>query len=369
MKKGVCLLIALLMLCTMIISGCGDSSGNSNPTPKATEKPSATQSGIIVATQAPTNEPTAEPTPSVQYDDVVALSEHKYYSASSIENEGSASALGPEFCFDGDYESRWSTVFYDVEEAWICIQFGYPVIINGIEVYENQTWGQMLDWEAQYYSEEKQQWVTAYEETSTYAGEYYQFAQNTEPTYALRLNFFSGTGLTITISEIVIAGLMVEVPEGTAPREPMDLTPVEGLPENVQKLSGNWTYTASSSEMAGDEVALPPDFAFDGDDTTRWSTEFHDLEDGCWLAVDFKEQIEISGFVLNEATGWGHVTQYEVQILENGEWKTIHTGEEFSSTGYVAFSEKITSSSLRFLFTEGETMSGTVSVWEVELYN
>lgn len=66
---------------------------------------------------------------------------------------------------------------------------------------------------------------------------------------------------------------------------------------------------------------------------------------------------------------WGHVTEYEVQIMENVEWKTIYQGEEFSSTEYVAFSQTVTTSQLRFLFTNGETVSGTVSVWEVELYN
>ena len=96
MKKFICLMIAIIALLTMILVGCGDSTSDPATTPGATKKPEPTQNTIIV-TQAPTQGPTAEPTPSVKYDDIIRKSEHKYYFASSIEAEGSAAALGPEY--------------------------------------------------------------------------------------------------------------------------------------------------------------------------------------------------------------------------------------------------------------------------------
>lgn len=371
MKKFICLIIAVIALFTMVLTGCGESTDDPANTPKATSQPTPTKdSSIIIATQAPTQGPTAEPTPEVQYDDILALSEHKYFFASSMEARGTPSELGPQYTFDDDMSTRWSSVWEDVEGAWICVQFGYPVIIHGIEMYENQTWGQMLDWEAQYYSEEQGKWVTVYQETGSYEGEYYEFAQDTEPTYAFRLYFLGGTGITITINEVYMDGFMVDVPEGTAPRDPMDMTdPVTGIPENAQKLSGDWLYSASTSEMSDGVVVLPPEYAFDGDSTTRWSSAFHDLPAGCWIAVDFQAETTISGFVFNEVKDWGHVTEYAVQIMENGEWKTIYEGEEFSSTEYVGFSQAVTTTQLRFLFTDGETVSETVSIWEIDLYN
>ena len=366
MKKFVCLMLAVTAILTMVLTGCGGADVNTDPT----QKPAATDSGIIIATQAPTSAPTAEPTPSVQYDDIIAKSEYKYFYASSMEARGTSSELGPQLSFDDNMETRWSSVWNDVEDAWICVQFGYPVTIHGVELYENQTWGHMLDWEAQYYSEEKGEWVTVYQEIGAYEGEYYEFDQDTEPTYAFRLYFLGGTGVTITINEIYLYGLMVEVPEGTAPRDPMDMTdPVIGIPEDAQKLSGNWLYSASTSEMSDGVVVLPPELAFDGDSTTRWSSAFHDLPDDCWLAVDFQEETTISGFVFNEVKDWGYVTAYEVQIMENGAWKTIYEGEQFDSTKYVGFTQAVTTTQLRFLFTAGEAVSDTVSVWEINLYN
>lgn len=368
MKKFICLLLACLMALCLVATGCGDkTTGEPTEAPKASPVP--TDQGIIIATQAPETSPTAEPTPGMQYQDLLAASELKYYSASSVESEFTSAALGPELCFDDNDETRWSSVFYDVEDAWICVQFAYPVIINGIEVYENTTWGQLLDWEAQYWSEEKQEWITVYEDISVYAGDYYEFDKNTEPTYAFRMHFLAGTGITITINEIDVYGLTVEVPEGTEPRKPIDFRhPLLDTPDTVTEIKGEWIFSASTSEEADGVAVLPPELAFDDNDSTRWSTAFHDLPGG-WIAVDFQKEETVKGFVVNECTSWGFVTEYSVQIMENGEWKTVFEGESFTYNKYESFAKEVKTSQIRFLFEAGETESGTVTIFEINFYN
>ena len=369
MRSKFCLFTAILLIICIILCGCGKEENAA-----ATETPDNNISAgdPIIATLKPTEEPddiSATSEPASSYVDLIDGSGHLTFAASSTEAEGTESALGPELAFDGDSDTRWSSVFYDVEGCWICVQFGYPVIINGVWIDENQTWGQMQDWEAQYYSEEKGDWVTAYSDFTAVPGEYYSFDKNTEETYAFRLYFLSGTGITITINDIGLEGLFADVPEGTSPRQPMDLLkPPSEIPDGAQQLSGDWLYDASSSEEANGEVSLPPEYSFDGDPSTRWSSQFGDLY-GAWISVDFQTEVTVSGFVVNEATNWGYVTSYSVQIMEDGAWNTVYNGEKFVYNEYVALPSPVSASQLRFLFNDGETLSETVTIWEILLYN
>ncbi len=370
MKKKFCLLTAILIIATITFCSCGgDSEKSSDSTAKATDNVSATTlpaqntNGIIVATQAPTQAPTKDPDGDLSYVDLILDNKYLTFSASSTEGEDTPEERGPELCFDDDDETRWSSVFYDVEGSWICVEFGYPVIINGVYINENQTWGTMLKWEAQYYSESKQEWVTAYEGDTSYPDEYYEFDKNTEETYAFRLYFLEGSGTTITINEIDLEGVFVEVPEGTEPKKPNNWkNPEHVIPEGVSKLSGDWTYAASSIE--GEELIA--DYAFDGDETTRWGSEFNGLYEA-WISVDFRSTVTISGFIVKEASQWGHVTSYSAQIMENGEWKTVYSGERFNS-GFVALDKPVSTTQFRLLVHDGQTLSETVSIYEIEIY-
>ena len=92
------------------------------------------------------------------------------FSPSTVEASGTPQALGPAFCFDGDPNTRWSSDQRDVDGCRICVDFAYPVKINGLFVNECKTWGKVSAWEAQYFSETRQEWVTVYED--------YSFADN-----------------------------------------------------------------------------------------------------------------------------------------------------------------------------------------------
>ena len=366
-RKKLIILTALIAAAALLLTGCGDKNAapDETNTPAATEKPAATDSGIILTTLEPVATPAKSPDDNVKYVDLIKNNEHLYFGASSSEAEGTPQELGPALSFDGDPETRWSSIFYDVEGCYICVEFGYPVVVNGAYIDENQTWGTMLGWEAQYYSEEKQDWVTVYEGFTSTKDEYYKFDRNTEETYAFRLYFLEGTGITITINEIGLMGLFAEVPEGTEPRPAkLTLPPEVVIPDNVSKLSGNWTYAASTIESEG----LKADYAFDGDDTTRWGSDFGGLY-GAWISAEFGEELTISGFSVYEATSWGHVTSYDAQVFSGGEWKTVLSGETFRRGEYVAFPEPAAGTAFRILVNDGDTISETVTIFEIELYN
>lgn len=368
MKKAYGLFAVLFITVILVFCGCTDSgSGKAAPTPETTKNGNST---MLIATPVVTEKP-ADPTATgsvVKYTDLITGNENLFFSASSTEATGTADELKPDYCFDGDLETRWSSRFYDTEEGWICVEFGYPVVINGIYLNENTTWGYVTEWDAQYYSESQQKWVAVYEGVETYPDEYYEFEKNTEETYKFRLMFYGCTGLAVTFNEIEVMGLFAEVEDGTPVRTPK---PPEGqtIPDGLRNVAMNQTYAASSTENEGSDTALVPAFCFDDNNETRWSTVFGDLYDS-WISVDFQSAVTISGFVVNEVKNWGAVTSYSAQIWENNDWKTVYEGETFSEVldTYVPLENEVTTTKFRLLFHDGQTLSETVSISEIRIY-
>lgn len=399
MKKlliPLCLSVFLSSVSVTVFVGCTAGPGNTEPTgsqsqdvpssegePSANEtEPSTSPVETAVETEKsryPTYIATAPEWPAdpdepenVEYDstryvELVLGNPHVSFSASTVEASGTPQALGPAFCFDGDPNTRWSSDQHDVDGCWICVDFAYPVKINGLFVNECKTWGKISAWEAQYFSETRQEWVTVYEDFSFTDDMYYGFGEDTEETYRFRLMFYESSSLAISLFEVGIKGQFVEVPEGTPPHTPDPGTvPGDDIPDELTNLALNGTYTASSSENQGNPDELGPYFCFDGKADTRWSTVFHDLYES-WIAVDFGRTVTVSGFVVNEVTNWGHVTSYSVQIMENGEWKTVYDGMTFPTEPdrYIALPSAHTTTGFRLLFHDGETMSETVTISEI----
>ena len=367
--KKFALIAALLTSMLLVFWGCSDKEEDGTATPDAGGKTAGAT--MLVSTPKPTAAATEAPQETgteVQYVDLITDNENLFFSASSTEAAGTEDALLPDYCFDGDPDTRWSSLFYDTEEGWICVEFGYPVIINGVYLNENTNWGYVTMWDAQYYSESQQDWVTVYEGAEMYPDEYYEFDSNTEETYRFRLVFRGCTGLAVTLNEIEVFGQFVEVPTDTPVRTP---APLEGqvVPEGLTNVALNQTYTASSIEAEGTEAALGPELCFDENNETRWSTIFGDLYEA-WIQIDFQAPVTISGFVVNEVKNWGYVSSYSAQIWENDEWKTVYEGEEFSKDMdiYVPLESDVTTTKFRLQFHDGETLSETVSISEIKIY-
>ena len=104
------------------------------------------------------------------------------YTASSSENQGHPEELGPYYCFDGKADTRWSTVFHDLYESWIAVDFGRTVTVSGYIVYDGTT-----------FPAEPDQYIAL---PSSYT------------TSGFRLLFHDGETMseTVTISEIFVFG-------------------------------------------------------------------------------------------------------------------------------------------------------------------
>lgn len=367
MKKNLPILMLCLFIILAALAGCSKGNKNNN-TPEAKET-------MIITTAVPSDaqpspEPTAvpDPTPIRETDKYVNLTdgnEYVFYSASTTEAEHTADEKKAEYCFDNNPETRWSSEQFDVEESWICVSFGYPVKIGALDVQENKTWGNVGAWDVQYFDEEKDKWITIYEGDGFLDEEHYITDEESPETYNVRLLFYDCTARAVTLNEIDIYGLFAEVPEGTEPRSYE--TPVEKI--DREKITVSASYSASTTENEGLESALPASFTFDGNEETRWSSAFNDLDDGeCWIQADFTESVTIGAVVVKEVVSWGHATAYEFQVMNGDKWETVFSGEEFSWGELIELDKPVSGTAFRFLFTEGTSSVGTITIAEIELY-
>jgi len=104
-----------------------------------------------------------------------------------------------------------------------------------------------------------------------------------------------------------------------------------------------------------------PRMAFDDDPTTRWGAG-EDTRTG-WLAVDLGEPKTIGRLRVNEAT-WDRIRKFELQIQEDGQWETIHTGTTIGADFTVEF-EPVTAQHVRLNILEATDVP---TIWEVQLF-
>ncbi|MEV6012063.1 DUF1996 domain-containing protein [Streptomyces sp. NPDC051976] len=102
--------------------------------------------------------------------------------------------------------------------------------------------------------------------------------------------------------------------------------------------------------------------ATDGDDTTRWSSQFLDKQ---WLRVDFGSTAEISKVVLHWENSYA--SGFEIQTSDNGaDWKPIYT----TTTGKGGTQTLDVTGSGRYirLYTTARATAHGVSLWEFQAY-
>jgi len=92
---------------------------------------------------------------------------------------------------------------------------------------------------------------------------------------------------------------------------------------------------ASASNTFGNETAqYGPEFAFDGEDGTRWATD--DSTSQAWIAIDLGSKKTIHGVRIKEAYA-GRVQKYELQYRDGETWKTFLTGATLNANFETAF--------------------------------
>ncbi|MBN2305228.1 MAG: discoidin domain-containing protein, partial [Anaerolineae bacterium] len=117
--------------------------------------------------------------------------------------------------------------------------------------------------------------------------------------------------------------------------------------------------TASTLES----LSYLAEYATDGVDNTRWSTEYADDQ---WLMVDLEGVFEIGQFVLEWETAFGK--SYELQVWDGAAWQTVYS--EAASDGDIddiALDEAVLARYVRLHGIERATEWG-FSLWEFEVY-
>ena len=217
---GVCLAVCLLPLA----ASCNKPSGVTDDTAAGTSAetaPAGTQpeteartepsrEPVIVAT-APAweTEPEIPVTPTVDPStlvDLVKNNKQAKITASTTEGGNPNGALGPKSAFDGSLSTRWSSDQHDVDGCWLEVDFGHAARIGGFYVNEVKIWGKVSAWDAQYYSESAQDWVTIYEDFSFTDGTFYGLEELTEPTTRFRLRFYESSSLAVSLYEVNVMG-------------------------------------------------------------------------------------------------------------------------------------------------------------------
>jgi alpha-L-fucosidase len=87
--------------------------------------------------------------------------------------------------------------------------------------------------------------------------------------------------------------------------------------------------TASASNVFGKSPKYAAEFAFDEDTSSRWATDVGTTK--AWLQVDFASPRTVDGVRIEEATA-PRVKRFALEFNENGQWKTILTGESLGGT-------------------------------------
>ena len=205
-------------------------------------------------------------------------------------------AMAAKYAVDGNTGTRWSSNFAD--DAWITLDLGKTYKISKV----------VFNWEGAYGKAYKIQtsmdgktWTTVNNVTNGKGGEETVPFTQTEARYVRMQGVERALPYGYSLWEMTVYGIAsgssdTSVPSGT----------------NVAKEA---TATASGSESD----AMAAKYAVDGDDGTRWSSNF---ADDAWLALDLGEAYTINKVFLNWEGAYGKA--YKIQTSMDGKtWTTV----------------------------------------------
>lgn len=116
---------------------------------------------------------------------------------------------------------------------------------------------------------------------------------------------------------------------------------------------------ASASAVFGNEPQYAADKAIDGDSATRWATPAGTST--CWLRLDFPAATTLAGVEIDEefASPRSRVRRFELQVMDGGAWRTVHSGKALGA-GFSAEFPPLTTTALRLHIldaSDGPTLS------------
>ncbi|HWZ51359.1 MAG TPA: discoidin domain-containing protein [Granulicella sp.] len=336
--------------------------------------------------------------------------------SSGNENDG----LGPQNAVDGDLTTRWSSAF--VDPSWIEVDLGSPLLINKVVLYWQAAYG--VQYQIQV-SNDSVNWTTAFNqvngqggvETLTFPaviGRYIRMYGTQRATpYGYSLFEFQvygadvplivaqpvaqsvAAGSTATFSVVAggdgpftyqwrrngvaIAGataasyttpalmssdngsvftVAVTNAGGTTLSASAAVTVTSNTPTGPN-LALNQPATSSGNENAG----LGPQYAVDGDFTTRWSSAWVDPS---WIMVDLGSPITINQAELYWQAAYG--VQYQIQVSTDGaNWTTVFTQTQGQGGVENITFNPVTARYVRMYGTKRNTQYG-YSLFEFQVY-
>jgi beta-galactosidase len=338
--------------------------------------------------------------------------------ATSSGNENAG--LGPQYAVDGSLNTRWSSAF--VDPSWIQIDLGAQQSINEVILYWQNAYG--VQYQIQV-SNDQQNWTTVYTQTNgqggvetltfpTVVGQYIRMYGTERATqYGYSLFEFQVYGadvptiVTQPVSQTVTAGSTatftvsaggqgpftyqwmlngVSIPGATASiyttppltsvnngssytvavsnangaafSAPAILTDTSPAPTGTN-LALNQPVTSSSNQNDG----VGPQYAVDGNLTTRWSSAFSDPQ---WIQVDLGSPQSIDQVVLCWENAYG--TAYQIQVSNNLQnWTTAYSETNgHGGTENITF-PPVTGRYVRMYGTARATQYG-YSLYEFQIY-
>jgi len=205
------------------------------------------------------------------------------WTATASSTEG---GLEPGLAIDGDTATRWSSTWNDGQ--WWAVDFGAPVEVRKI----------VLQWEA------------------AYAARYDVSVSQDGTTWSQVFSETNGNGASdvIAIKPQTARAVRIDLRK-RATQWGFSLLEVEvNPPEPLHAMA-----TASSGS---DEYG--PQFAIDGDMSTRWGSGFNDDD---WWQAEFDQPINLAGLKFSWETAFGE--KYLVQVSPDGaDWKTVYDVDE-----------------------------------------
>lgn len=260
---------------------------------------------------------------------VTNIAEGKLATASSSE---SANYL-PEQAIDSNLWSRWASDRTDGN--WLAIDLQGLYDIESITLHWEVAFAE--DYEIQV-SHDGANWTTAKRVTGSNGGVDEQ-AINEQASHIRIKSLKRGTQWGVSLWEVEVFGAPAVIEKGELVSE--------GRPVRASSTS---------------EPQLAPSNVVDGNDQTRWSSEY---VDNAWIMVDLEDDYEISQVQLRWETA--HSQDYEIQTSYDGRsWKTIHR-----VTGSEGGHETLTVNGHgRFVRVEGLSRATRWghSLWQLEVY-
>lgn len=297
-----------------------------SPTPT----PTATATETPTSTPTLTSTATATPAPGTN----VALGKPAY--ASSHE-----AGLLPEYAFDGDMLSRWSSASSDPQ--WIYVDLGATYVIQEIRLYWEAAYGRDYRIEV---SPDAVNWQEIYHETNGNGG----LDSITVPASGRYVRLYGlqrATGWGYSLWEFEI----YDGPPATPTATP---TP----PPSGNLALGRPGY--ASSWMINYEPAR----AFDGDLQTMWGSEASDPQ---WIYVDLGASHAIAQVILRWEDAYAR--SYQIQVSGDAvTWQDIYT-QTVGIGGTEILDVTGTGRYIRMYGTTRQTSGWGYSLWEFEVYD